>query len=289
MLPVQFTCYSLSMSALTSSLMTSEPSQETNPPAKKLQDSFGRRFAYLRLSVTDACNFRCKYCLPNGYKAVTQEEPLTLSEMTRLVEAFAGMGTVKLRLTGGEPTLRRDFIEIVNTLAAVSGIEQVAISTNGWNLKQIAKKLQLAGVSKVNVSLDSLEPKNFAEMTGTDQLGHVLDGIEECLALGYNAVKINAVLMANTNAKELDRFLEYVRLRPVSVRFIELMRTSENGALFTQEHVSADFITRQLSERGWQICERGAVDGPAVRVSPRGLPRPYWNYCPVRQKFLCHL
>ncbi len=142
-----------------------------------LKDSFGRNFPYLRLSVTEVCNFRCTYCLPNGYQQ-TDRDFLTLPEIRRLATAFADLGTHKIRLTGGEPTVRRDLFDIAHAVSSLATIRTVALTTNGYNLKENVQGYMAAGINALNVSIDSLDPKRFHAITGHDKLAHVLDGIE---------------------------------------------------------------------------------------------------------------
>lgn len=262
-----------------------------------LADSFGRRFSYLRLSVTDACNFKCQYCLPNGYQAparvtanslgrdanfegqdakrdVVHEGFLSLNEIRQLIEGFAEVGTKKIRLTGGEPTLRRDILEIVRLASSTAGIEKVAISTNGWNLARLARPLRQAGVTALNISADSLDRARFASTSGVDRLEDVLQGINVSLNENFEAIKINAVLMRESFEAELDRFLAFVKIRPVSVRFIELMATLENRKLFESQHLRSEFLRQRLLETGWTIRARGRDDGPAVEFThPKYLGR----------------
>src|SRR5687767_13399431 len=144
-----------------------------------LQDTHGRKFPYLRLSVTDACNFRCGYCLPHGYQKTPGCAPfLNQSEIRQLVTAFANLGCQKVRLTGGEPTLRRDIVDITRMIADTPGIQTVALSTNGYRLEQLATSLYEAGLKSLNISVDSLDPQRFAEFTGQDMLPRVLGGID---------------------------------------------------------------------------------------------------------------
>jgi GTP 3',8-cyclase len=233
-----------------------------------LEDSFGRRFSYLRLSVTDACNFRCSYCLPNGYKRpANQPGPLYQNEIKNLIEAFAEMGTVKVRLTGGEPTLRPDFLEIASGISQIPGIRQVAVSTNGFRLKQLARSFREVGITSVNVSLDSLDRKKFAEIAGVDQLEQVLDGIEEALEAGFSEVKVNAVLLRGINDEALDDFLIWIKDKPIVVRFIELMPTGQTKEFFSERHIGSGALTAKLLESGWKAKVRGASDGPALEYT----------------------
>lgn len=232
----------------------------------QLEDPLGRRFRYLRLSVTDRCNFRCAYCLPDGYqkpKGMIEPE-LELSEIRLLVEAFAELGITKVRLTGGEPTLRRDFLEIARCVSSVPGIEKLAISTNGHSLRRSAAEYGSAGIQAVNLSLDSMEPGRFREITGSSRHSEILGGVDAALEAGIASVKVNCVLMKDWNDGDIPAFMDWVRRRPVSVRFIELMQTGAIGDLFEARHLRSTIVQRRLIESGWVPCQRGADDGPAV-------------------------
>lgn len=230
-----------------------------------LHDSFQRRFSYLRLSVTDVCNFKCVYCLPNGYtKAKPEQEPLNLNEIKNLVHGFATLGFTKVRITGGEPTIRKDILEIISMVANTPGISQVALSTNGYKLEEMASSLQAAGVCKINVSVDSLNEERFEKITGKTNLKKILAGIHQALSLQYHAVKINAVLLKECASQEVDDFIEFTKIFPVTVRFIELMQTGSNLPLFRQSHVSANFIKAKLLSNGWKILPREIDAGPAL-------------------------
>ena len=150
----------------------------------KLVDTYDRAFPYLRLSITDVCNFRCEYCLPNGYVSQGKPKFLDLEEIRRLVTAFAGLGVWKIRLTGGEPSVRRDFTDIINLVSQIPGIETMAFTTNGYRLKDNAQKWFEAGMRTINVSLDSLDPDLFHKITGHDRLKDILAGIEKTLEIG---------------------------------------------------------------------------------------------------------
>jgi cyclic pyranopterin phosphate synthase len=234
-----------------------------------LVDSFGRVFEYLRLSLEDACNFRCVYCLPDGHHKAQEQPPLCASEIGRLARAFSGMGVWKVRLTGGEPTMRRDLIEVARLTAEAPGVRRLALSTNGHRLAELAGPLQQAGVGCVNVSVDSLKPARFAKLTGRNALPGVLEGVHRCLSLGLET-KINAVLLKDGAQDELDDFLALTRSQPLGVRFIELMRTGDNAALFETSHVSAQGLLLRLAERGWMEVPRRAGDGPARRFTKAG-------------------
>jgi cyclic pyranopterin phosphate synthase len=251
-----------------------------------LVDSYQRKFRYLRLSITDSCNFRCSYCLPNGNCIdPALERPLNLDEIINLTTAFAGLGVEKVRITGGEPTLRRDVVDIISAISAVEGIDQVAISTNGYRLAQLAPRLAAAGCKAANISLDSLNPEKFAIVTGQKTNQAVLDGIDAALAEGLK-VKVNAVLMKGINDEEMQNFLEYVKYSPVTIRFIELMRTGDNKAYFDKHHVRADVLSQELIDQGWDLLPRSTVGGPAEEYAHPdykgrlGFIKPYAkNFC----------
>ncbi|KQY26460.1 cyclic pyranopterin phosphate synthase MoaA [Caulobacter sp. Root487D2Y] len=230
----------------------------------RLVDGFGRRFRYLRLSVTEVCNYRCTYCLPDGFKKSGAMSFLTPDEIDRVVRAFAGFGVAKLRLTGGEPSVRRDLVEIIARAAATPGIDKVAVTTNGWNLRRNAAAWRDAGLTNLNVSIDSLDPAAFHRITGHDQLKEVVAGLDLALALGTPTVKVNAVLLRDTVETGFDAFTDFVRDRPISLRFIELMRTGDNAAYFDDQHVSGVDLQGWLAARGWTPVAKAFDDGPAT-------------------------
>lgn len=232
-----------------------------------LTDSFGRRFPYLRLSVTDVCNFRCSYCLPDGYKKSGCEPFLSVEEIGRLVRGFAGMGTWKIRLTGGEPTVRSDFTEIVKTVSATPGIQRLAFTTNGYRLPERAEEFYNAGLRAINISIDSLKAGKFKDITGHDRLEEILDGIHAVFDVGFEAVKINTVLLKGLNDDELDDFVDFVQDKPLSLRFIELMRTLDNQDYYSAHHLSGQTVREKLLMRGWQEIERAEGAGPAVEFT----------------------
>ncbi|WP_182335644.1 GTP 3',8-cyclase MoaA [Stenotrophomonas acidaminiphila] len=229
----------------------------------QLTDGFGRSFPYLRLSLTEACNFRCSYCLPDGYHADGRPRFLAVEEIARLVRAFATLGMHKVRLTGGEPSLRRDLTRIIATVARVPGIRKVAITTNGTRLPRYLPDWHRAGLTALNVSVDSLQRERFHAITGHDRLPEVLEGIAMAQALGLQSVKLNAVLLRDRNDDELPAWMEFLRERALSVRFIELMRTGDNGDYFQRHHLRADVLVEQLQAAGWSLRPRVADAGPA--------------------------
>ena len=235
-----------------------------------LVDRHGRTFPYLRLSLTEACNYRCSYCLPDGYVADGRPRFLALDEIARLVRAFAALGMRKLRLTGGEPSLRKDLPAIIAAVSAVPGIRRVALTTNGCNLPRHVRLWRDAGLTALNVSLDSLDPERFHAITGHDRFAEVTQGVEQALTLGFDAVKLNAVLLRDRNDDELPAWRDYLRDRDVTLRFIELMQTGDNRAFFERHHVRAEALENQLLDDGWQLVPRAADAGPAREYAHAG-------------------
>ena len=252
-----------------------------------LVDAFQRAYYYLRLSITDQCNFRCNYCLPNGYQPEANKPSfLTLSEIVRVAEAFVAMGTEKIRLTGGEPTLRKDFITIAENVANVSGIRQLALTTNGYRMAKDVDAWQRAGITSINVSVDSLDPKMFHQITGINKFDEVMRGIERAFEIGYKKVKVNSVLMKNLNDHEFNQFLAWVKNRPIQMRFIELMQTGEMDSFFHHHHLSGEILVKKLLEQGWLLQQKAITDGPAKvfkhpdYMGEIGLIMPYEkNFC----------
>lgn len=229
-----------------------------------LVDQFNRRFTYLRLSITDTCNFRCNYCLPDGYCANDKDAPLNVEEISALIKAFALNGTRKVRITGGEPTLRKDLADIISACKRIEGIETVALTSNGYRLtKQIDSYID-AGLDHLNLSADSLRPSTFKLITGHDKLREVLDSIEIARSRGIRKIKLNAVLLKEFNHEELSMFMNFVRDKDISVRFIELMETGDNKPFFDQQHVRGEEIQNKLIREGWVQKIREPNAGPAI-------------------------
>lgn len=248
-----------------------------------LTDAYARRYSYLRLSITESCNFRCTYCLPDGNDCNSRTAEITLPEIRRLVTAFAKLGTRKVRITGGEPSLRKDLTDIIATCKAIPGIEKVALTTNGYRLRRDAQAWLAAGLDAVNVSVDSLDAATFHLVTGQDKLADILDGIAHAKAIGIKQVKINTVLLKQHNALALPDFLQFVKQQNIALRFIELMRTNDNTSFYQHQHLSGDSIQQQLLAQGWQLNPKAKTDGPALEYSHPdyqgqiGLIMPYSN------------
>lgn len=244
----------------------------SNPTGPELTDLHGRRFEYLRLSLTDVCNFRCSYCLPDGYRK-TKGAPTNLSvdEIRRLVGGFATLGLWKIRLTGGEPTLRTQFLEIAKAVSGIEGIRQTAITTNGYRLEARAKDYADHGISAINISMDSLKPEKFHAITGHHRLAEILRGIDACKAAGIASIKLNSVLLKGLNDDELDDFIAFVVEHDLTLRFIEVMRTNDNPGYFIEHHLPGSFVSDRLQSIGWLGQSRQAGAGPAIEyANPTG-------------------
>ena len=260
-----------------------------------LEDNFGRRFHYLRLSITDVCNFKCTYCLPDGYQNEESKHFLTLPEIKKVAATFAKLGTSKVRITGGEPALRKDLPDIISAINNTSGIDKVAITTNGYKLSTQIDDWVGAGLDALNVSIDSLNPHMFRQITGHNKLDEIMKGIERGFTLGLSQIKVNAVLMKQYNANEFSAFLDWIKETPVTLRFIELMQTGDNIEFFQKNHVSGSLLQQSLEQQGWQRVEREIHAGPAIEYShPNyagrvGLIMPYSpNFCKSFQTGFYH-
>jgi len=228
-----------------------------------LTDTFGRRFYYLRLSITDVCNFRCEYCLPDGYACDHDRGFLSLPEISRLARGFASLGTEKIRITGGEPSLRKDLPKIIETCKQTQGIKTVALTTNGYKMPDHLPAWLDAGLDAINISIDSLDANQFNLITGHNKFDTVMKGVDMALAHGKTKVKVNTVLMKKHNAYALDQFLAWVKDTPISLRFIELMQTGDNQKFFDEQHVSGMSIKDTLLSQGWLASIRDKSAGPA--------------------------
>lgn len=194
-----------------------------------LIDQFGRRARKLRISVTDRCNFRCVYCMPEDVVFKDREEILTFTEIERVARVAVGLGIEHIRLTGGEPMARRDMGDLVELLANIPGLKTVTMTTNGYFLPGKAAALKQAGLKGINISLDTLDPDRFVALTRRDYLQQVLDGIEAALEAELLPIKLNMVVMRGYNDDEIEQFVEFARTRPIAVRFIEFMPLDNGG------------------------------------------------------------
>lgn len=229
------------------------------------RDSHGRVVDYLRISITDRCNERCLYCMPEGYKGWAQRaDHLTGAEIVRLAGVAARMGFRKFRLTGGEPTVRPDLVEIAAGIASQAGVATLALSTNGTRLAQLAEPLFQAGISSLNISMDALNPALYRRITGGDVAG-VLAGIEAAQKAGFSRMKLNCVMMRGVNEGEIWPLIQFAAEREMPIRFIELMPLSNSDVLNEKNFLSAGEVLGWLGERDEieSVAEPGLGWGPA--------------------------
>ena len=232
-----------------------------------LKDSFGRKFPYIRLSISDVCNFKCGYCLPDGYKIDKSDNRsfINTEEIKRLARALSELGVSKIRLTGGEPTIRKDFFEIIKIIKENSGIKKTVITTNGYKLDKIANDIKNSGLDGINISIDSLDPKTFKKITGHDRLEEILRGIKNLQKLNFKNIKINAVLLKGINDSEqdFDSWAQFIKNNEIDFRYIELMQTGDNLDYFNKYHVPSKKFMDYLNNNNWIIQTFGKDAGPA--------------------------
>jgi len=214
-----------------------------------MTDQYGRNITYLRMSVTELCNLRCRYCMPEeGVCKKNHAEMLTEDEMISAVEAAASLGITKLRITGGEPLVKKNIVSICRRAAAVPGIREVCLTTNGTLLGQLAKPLREAGVSQLNISLDTLDPKKYAYITRTGTLENAIQGIETALNVDFDKIKVNAVLIGGFNDNEIRTLAELTQRYPVDMRFIEMMPMYDSGDFGAASYIPYTRVLEELPE-----------------------------------------
>ena len=222
----------------------------TNASPDALIDRFGRRITYVRMSVTDRCDFRCVYCMAEDMTFVPREQLLTLEEMTRLGRAFVQLGVHKIRLTGGEPLTRRGVVQLFNDLGALDGLRDFTLTTNGSQLPRYAADLKKAGVTRINISLDTLRADRFHALTRTGQIEQTLAGIDAALEQGFERVKLNAVILKHRNHDEVIDLVQFARDKGCDISFIEEMPLGVIGDHDRAEaYYSSDEILRDLRAR----------------------------------------
>jgi cyclic pyranopterin phosphate synthase len=230
---------------------------------KPLLDGFGRRVTYLRLSLTDRCNLRCFYCRPKEFRARPRNEILTFEEIERLARVAAALGVRKVRLTGGEPLVRPDVVDLVRRIAGIPGIDDLALSTNGTLLDALALPLRQAGLRRVNVSLDTLRPQTFRSVSGRDGLEGVIQGIDTAVLAGLRPVKLNVVVIRGVNDDELVEIVGFAQRIGAVARFIEYMPMTGDPR-WTERHVSREEIVHRLGSLLSSAAPRVSGADPAT-------------------------
>ncbi|MCD8088844.1 MAG: GTP 3',8-cyclase MoaA [Oscillospiraceae bacterium] len=214
-----------------------------------MTDGFGRKIEYLRLSVTDLCNLRCQYCMgPEGVEKRDHRDILSHEEIEEIVRAAVKLGMRKVRVTGGEPLVRPGIVDICRRIGAIDGVEELCVTTNGLRLPELAEELRQAGVRRLNISLDTLKPERYREITRIGTLEKALAGLEAARAAGFPAPKLNCVLMGGINDDEIPDFVALTEREPVSVRFIELMPIGPCRDWDKSRFIPADAVLRAVPE-----------------------------------------
>ena len=237
-----------------------------------LQDGLGRRIEYLRLSVTDRCDFRCVYCMAEDMTFLPRAQILTLEEIERLARLFVSLGVRKIRLTGGEPLVRRGIVDLCARISALPGLRELVMTSNGSQLVKLAEPLAAAGVKRLNISLDSLDPERFKAITRTGELQQVLDGIEAARAAGFERIKLNTVVLKGRNHDEVPALTEYALSRGLDITFIEEMPLGEVGRERGETYCSSDEVRAMLSERYRLLDSTESSGGPARYLRVEGYP-----------------
>lgn len=253
--------------------------------ALHLTDPFGRRVSYLRLSVTDRCDLRCSYCLPKGFKGFQEPEHwLSFEEVIRVVGAFTRLGVRHVRLTGGEPLVRRNLPDLAGRLAALPGLDDLSLSSNCTRMETLAEPLSRAGVGRLNVSLDSLDAETFAQITG-GCLGQVLRGIEAARRVGFAPIRVNMVVLGGVNDEEVEAVLHFCAERGFTLRLIETMPMGSTGQAAHHQYVDLRRIRERLEGRFTLVPDILPGGGPARYYRVGGSETRIGFITPISQHF----
>lgn len=236
---------------------------------KGLNDALGRSLKDLRISVTDRCNFRCSYCMPlDRYEWIDRREILSFEEVTRLAGLFVELGVAEIRLTGGEPLLRHNLESLVGQISQIDGLKDLSLTTNAYFLEEQAKELARAGLNRINVSLDTVNPEKFQRMTRSDDIGKVLSGLKEASRCGLRPIKINSVIQRGVNDKDIPELVEFARKNDYQIRFIEYMDVGNSNNWVSEKIVSKGEIL-EIIGRLFPLEEGSRNDGSAPSVDYR--------------------
>ncbi len=214
-----------------------------------MKDSFGREITYLRLSITDKCNLRCRYCMPEtGVEIRQHEEFLSEEEMLRAVNVCAGLGITKVRITGGEPLVKKNIVSICKGIAGTPGIREVCLTTNATLLGGLAYTLKDAGINRINISIDTLDPAQYSHITRNGNLEDALNGLESALDVGFEKIKVNCVLIGGFNDNQIPEIAALTLKYPIDVRFIELMPMKNNEEFSGSSYIPSSAVTKMLPQ-----------------------------------------
>ena len=230
-------------------------------------DKHSRKISYLRVSVTDLCNLRCVYCMPPGGSELSRkEEILSLEEILKLIKHGVSLGVNKIRITGGEPLVRKGIISLVNQIAEIKDIDDIAMTTNGVFLKEFATELKSSGLSRLNISLDTMREDRFAEITRGGNIADVFDGVEAVLKAGFKGTKMNAVVMRGDNDDEIHDFVRYIMERDIELRFIELMASGWKDMVDEDRFMPTSEIMERVRGIGELVPDKQRVGGGPATI-----------------------
>ena len=255
---------------------------------KHLEDNFGRKFPYIRMSITEVCNFKCGYCLPNGYQVDKSDNRkfLNIDEIRRLAKGFSELGVQKIRLTGGEPTVRKYFFEIVKILKNETSIKKIVITTNGYHLDQKAKLLIDSGLDGINISIDSLDAERFRRISRVGKLEKVLAGIDAAREAGFDRIKLNSVIMRGYNEDEVIPLADYALSRDIDIAFIEEMPLGEASDHSREETTcSNEWVRGQIEQKYRLLDSAEKTAGPSRYVQVIGKKSRIGFISPVSHNF----
>lgn len=260
--------------------------QAGNKPKNKLIDPFGRRIDYVRLSVTDRCNLRCFYCLPKDFKEFEYSDSwLNFEEITRIIAAFSRLGVGKVRITGGEPLVRKDLPKLVGMISALPGVTDLSLSTNAVLLDKQADALKRSGISRLNVSLDSLQPERFKEITKGGKLDKVMLGLMAAKAAGFSPIKINMVALKGVNDDEYEDMVDFCVKHGFILRFIEIMPVGGTGRKATDDFENLQLLKKRLQKQYNLVPSLVSEKGPARYMEVTGKNSQIGFISPMSQHF----
>lgn len=229
-----------------------------------MKDKYGREISYLRISLTDKCNLRCRYCMPLiGIEDKSHSDIISEEEILSTVKVAVGLGIKKIRLTGGEPLVKKNIVSIVRNIKNINGVEELCLTTNGTLLPNLAKDLKEAGLDRINISIDSLKPDKYEYITGGGKLEQALAGLEAAYNTGFKKIKINSVLIGGFNDSEIEDFANITMDRDIDVRFIELMPMYDSGDFGPEAFVPYTIVIDKLKHRG---IEQLDADGSVAKL-----------------------
>lgn len=257
-----------------------------NQSSPSLSDAYGRKIEYVRLSVTDKCNLRCFYCLPKGFKNFEAPEHwLTFDEIERVMRSFSDLGVRRIRLTGGEPLVRKNLPELTRRLSVLPNVEDLSLSTNASLLGRHAVELKNAGIGRINVSLDTLKADRFKQVTQGGDLLQVLSGLQAAKKAGLNPIKINMVALKGINDDEFDAMLEYCMHNDFTLRFIEAMPIGAPGQSAREHYLDLNRVLDKLNQRYEMVPSMMAGGGPAKYFQIKGTDFRIGFITPISQHF----